>query len=126
MPSAAMRPCSGGCGALVVHSGKCAACKRRTRVISDSKRPNAHQRGYDRRWKRERLLFLRAHPMCECEVCNGQMLPATVVDHIVPHRGNRTLFWDQSNWCAMAKSCHDRKTALEDGGFGNARKQEAA
>ena len=46
---------------------------------------------------------------------------ATVVDHIVPHRGDMRLFWDTKNWQAMAKSCHDRKTARHDGGFGRAR-----
>jgi 5-methylcytosine-specific restriction protein A len=29
------------------------------------------------------------------------------------------LFWDRANWRAMSKQCHDRKTAREDGGFGN-------
>jgi len=29
------------------------------------------------------------------------------------------LFWDRNNWQSMAKACHDRKTAAEDGGFGN-------
>jgi 5-methylcytosine-specific restriction enzyme A len=30
-----------------------------------------------------------------------------------------TLFWDRNNWQAMAKACHDKKTASEDGGFGH-------
>jgi 5-methylcytosine-specific restriction protein A len=46
-------------------------------------------------------------------------MPASVVDHIVPHRGDMALFWDRSNWQAMSKLCHDRKTARENGGFGN-------
>jgi 5-methylcytosine-specific restriction protein A len=41
-----------------------------------------------------------------------------VVDHRIPHRNDPVLFWDRTNWCAMAKECHDRKTALQDGGFG--------
>jgi 5-methylcytosine-specific restriction protein A len=41
-----------------------------------------------------------------------------VVDHKVPHRGDMKLFWDRNNWQSMAKECHDRKTASEDGGFG--------
>jgi len=45
-------------------------------------------------------------------------MPATVVDHVIPHRGNQDIFWDQSNWQAMSKPCHDSKTALEDGGLG--------
>ncbi|MCB4811684.1 HNH endonuclease [Methylovorus menthalis] len=46
-----------------------------------------------------------------------RLTPATVVDHIKPHRGDMALFWDRNNWQAMAKECHDRKTAREDGGF---------
>ena len=46
------------------------------------------------------------------------MRAASVVDHRVPHRGDMALFWDSSNWQSMAKECHDRKTATEDGGFG--------
>jgi 5-methylcytosine-specific restriction protein A len=47
---------------------------------------------------------------------------ATVVDHIIPHQGDMTLFWDaDSNWQSLCKTCHDRKTATEDGGFGRAR-----
>ena len=39
---------------------------------------------------------------------------ATVVDHIIPHRGDQKLFWDQNNWQALCKSCHDKKTLTED------------
>jgi 5-methylcytosine-specific restriction endonuclease McrA len=46
-----------------------------------------------------------------------------IVDHIVPHKGDQTLFWDRANWRPMAKACHDSKTAREDGGFGNPRRQ---
>jgi 5-methylcytosine-specific restriction endonuclease McrA len=70
-----------------------------------------------------RAAFLRAHPLCECDECKaqGRVLAASVVDHRVPHRGDMRLFWDSSNWQALSKSCHDRKTARDDGGFGNAR-----
>ena len=40
--------------------------------------------------------------------------PATVVDHIVPHRGDPQLFWDESNWQPLCKACHDHKTGTED------------
>jgi 5-methylcytosine-specific restriction enzyme A len=48
----------------------------------------------------------------------GVLYEAVVVDHIIPHRGNRTLFWDRNNWQGLTESDHNRKTALEDGGFG--------
>ena len=40
----------------------------------------------------------------------GKLTPATVVDHIVPHRGDPRLFWDEKNWQPLCKECHDRKT----------------
>jgi 5-methylcytosine-specific restriction protein A len=83
-------------------------------------RPSAAARGYDRRWQRYRLAFLREHPLCECEECKavGRLLPSSIVDHVIPHRGDMELFWDPGNHQAMSKPCHDRKTALCDGAFG--------
>jgi 5-methylcytosine-specific restriction protein A len=43
----------------------------------------------------------------------GRLEPAIIVDHIVPHRGDPVLFWDEGNWAAMCKPCHDGKTARE-------------
>ncbi len=72
-------------------------------------------------WKKQRAVFLNAHPLCvQCEK-DRRLTPATTVDHKVPHRGDPNLFYDQSNWQPMCKPCHDRKTASEDGGFGNRR-----
>ncbi len=80
-------------------------------------RGSAAQRGYDARWRKARLRFLRQHPLCvECEK-QGRIKGATVVDHIVPHKGDHDLFWDTDNWQALCKRCHDRKTALEDSNF---------
>lgn len=44
----------------------------------------------------------------------GKYTKATVVDHVVPHRGEELLFWDRSNWRALCKRCHDKKTGCED------------
>jgi 5-methylcytosine-specific restriction protein A len=44
----------------------------------------------------------------------GRLVKATVVDHIVPHRGDVKLFWDENNWQSLCKSCHDHKTMTED------------
>ncbi|WP_367142722.1 hypothetical protein [Desulfosporosinus sp.] len=32
------------------------------------------------------------------------------MDHIIPHRGDKALFWDESKWQPHCKRCHDRKT----------------
>jgi len=39
-----------------------------------------------------------------------RLTPATVVDHIIPHRGDERLFWDETNWQPLCKQCHDKKT----------------
>ncbi len=73
-------------------------------------RGGADARGYDARWRRMRKAFLQRHPLCvEC-MKEGKVTPATVVDHIVPHRGDPRLFWDVKNWQPLCKGCHDRKT----------------
>jgi len=81
-------------------------------------RPCAAQRGYGRRWQRARRQYLAAHSTCETCARVGLICTATVVDHIIPHRGDSRLFWHRGNWQALCKPCHDRKTAMEDGGFG--------
>jgi 5-methylcytosine-specific restriction protein A len=76
----------------------------------------ANERGYTYRWQKARAAFLREHPLCQCDDCGEgrkRVTPATVVDHTIPHRGDDGRFWDQSNWRAMAKECHDRKTQSE-------------
>ena len=77
-------------------------------------RPSGYERGYDNRWRKARLVFLEKHPLCTRCYENGSLVRATVVDHIVPHRGDRELFWDMSNWQALCKRCHDQKTMTED------------
>lgn len=47
-------------------------------------------------------------------VSQGKYITATVVDHIQPHRGDEELMWNQNNWQALCKPCHDRKTWTED------------
>ncbi|MFR8915662.1 MAG: HNH endonuclease, partial [Oscillospiraceae bacterium] len=76
----------------------------------DRLRGSAAERGYDAKWRRARKRFLRSHPLCANCLSQGVLTPATVVDHIVPHRGDRALFWDEKNWQPLCKSCHDRKT----------------
>jgi 5-methylcytosine-specific restriction protein A len=110
----------------VVKRGRCGTCATKAQRAAEAERPSSYARGYTRRWSRESKLYLRAHPMCMCDSCNGDGLPAEIVDHVVPHKGNQSLFWDPSNWQAMNKRCHDRKTATQDGGFGRAHTQEQA
>jgi 5-methylcytosine-specific restriction enzyme A len=65
---------------------------------------------YDHRWRRARLRFLTAHPLCaECQRHN-YITPATEVDHIIEHKGDYDLFWDTTNWQALCNMHHSQKT----------------
>ena len=79
----------------------------------DRQRPSAARRGYGPRWRRARAAYLACHPLCVPCAAAGRLEPATVVDHVVPHRGDQKLFWDEANWAALCKRCHDAKTARE-------------
>lgn len=80
-------------------------------------RESSNKRGYNSRWQRARETFIRNHPLCADHLQRGQYVEATIVDHIVPHRGDQKLFWDTSNWQALCKRCHDaHKQRLEKSG----------
>ena len=76
------------------------------------------ERGYGWRWQQARETFLCQPENVLCRMCSakGLIVVATVVDHVIPHKGDDRLFWDQTNWQALCKPCHDRdKQALERG-----------
>lgn len=112
------------CGKQInLSDGLCNECKelkeKRDHRRYDKKRGSSSQRGYNATWRRYRIHFLKENPICvECKKA-GIYVPATVVDHIIPHKGNMALFWDRNNHQALCKRHHDIKTAKEDGGFGN-------
>jgi 5-methylcytosine-specific restriction protein A len=76
-------------------------------------RTSARKRGYTRQWEVARSNYLVFNPWCT--MCNGI---ATVVDHIKPHKGNMTLFWDKGNWQSLCRTCHDiTKKGIENRGY---------
>ena len=119
MPYKLKKPCAfPGCPELT-HERFCEKHKQQERKRHDRERPTAAQRGYGSRWRKARATYLRQHPLCvECEKA-GRTTAATVVDHRIPHRGDPVLFWDVNNWQALCAECHNRKTAREDGRWGN-------
>ena len=70
---------------------------------------------YGYAWQKARLIYLREHPFCA--IC-GKPLSGkdAIVDHIVPHQGDWKLFWDQDNWQALCKHCHDSHKARQENG----------
>ena len=69
------------------------------------------------RWKRERVTYLQANPLCRfCEAVS-RVTMAAVVDHITPHKGDPKLFWDQANWQGLCATDHSAaKQELEKSG----------
>jgi 5-methylcytosine-specific restriction protein A len=117
---AAPRPCTHpSCGALVRDgSGRCAKHIKQQRQAIDERRGTSAERGYSYAWQQARAGFLRKHPLCASHEKKGEVVAATVVDHIDPHKGDKAKFWERTNWQPLCKPCHDRKTVIEDGGFG--------
>ena len=93
-----------------------------TTVRTPDRRASSAKRGYGRKWRRARAAYLSVHPLCVRCMEDKRIMPASVVDHVVPHQRDMALFWDSDNWQGLCKACHDHKTASEDGGLGNARK----
>ncbi len=103
MPYRPKRICN-RCGKAV--SGRC-DCKGARRI---EHRPDATKRGYDRNWRKARAQWLHKNPLCvDCSKA-GRTTEAKVVDHIVPHRGNKEVFWDNENWQSLCEACHNKKT----------------
>ena len=61
------------------------------------------------RWRAMRLAFLAEHPCCA--MCGA---PASVVDHVEPHRGDEALFYSEENLQSLCQSCHSAKTLAEN------------
>lgn len=109
MPRSPKRPCRfPGCPNLCEKGTYCE--EHRKEWSPESLRGGAAARGYDSRWREARKLYLQQHPLCVKCLEEKKITPATVVDHIVPHRGDKKLFWDQSNWQPLCKEHHDKKT----------------
>lgn len=70
---------------------------------------SASKKGYDRNWQKYRFRFLHHNPYCY--VCPNK---ATVVDHVVPHKGDKALFELLTNHIPLCKMHHDTITGKFD------------
>lgn len=68
-------------------------------------------------WKRRRKAQLTAHPLCAFHLKKGQVVAATIADHVDRHNGNPDKFY-QGALQSLCKPCHDSaKQAQEKAGF---------
>ena len=111
MPNASLKPCAcPGCSALVAH-GYCDQHKSAVQYPRDKERQALYG---TRLWKRIRARQLAKEPWCkECLRANIYT-PATDVDHIERHMGDKEKFF-RGPFQSLCHACHSRKTNEEMG-----------
>lgn len=101
-----------GCPTLTPQ-GRCPPCQ--TQV--NQARPAHRNAGRGTRWINASARYLETHPYCECNACAPlpplQRDLATEVDHIDGLGPLGPRGFDPTNWQAMSKRHHSRKTAYE-------------
>jgi 5-methylcytosine-specific restriction enzyme A len=108
------------CGGIYRRGTKCRPCE------TARKAPQQAARGKDpwffmsRDWRQLRHRVLLEEPRCPGWPVGGPTARpcgalTTVVDHIFARRKFPDLALDRSNLRALCKSCHDRRTATEQG-----------
>lgn len=125
-----------GCPAIV-SSGRCPEHQPQARQARNQtqalQRGTAAQRGYGSRWRERSTAFRRKYPFCGqrphglppvMSQCFEQGLKTLVigtdehkrprghVDHVVPHRNDPRLMWDElGNWQSLCARCHGAKSS---------------
>lgn len=118
MPQRALKVCMyPGCNQLT-REAYCAEHAKMKRQESERNTNREAKPLYNSvRWQRLRHSHLFRNPLCvEC-MKEKQLTAATVVDHMIPHKGNPELFFDPDNLQSLCKRHHDMKTVGE-GSFG--------
>lgn len=65
-------------------------------------------------WQRLRQTILTRTPLCVPCREQGRLRPATTVHHLKPHKGDWSLFLDDSNLQSVCSSCHSGEIQMEE------------
>lgn len=71
------------------------------------RRGSARQRGYTTAWDAASTAYRASHPLCLGCTAVHRVVACDVVDHTIPHKGDRRLMWDADNWQAACAWHHD-------------------
>ncbi len=74
---------------------------------SDARRGSARARGYTTAWDKAAAGHLRNDPLCRYCALIGDIEPATLVDHLYPHKQDQWLFWLKAYWVSSCDPCHN-------------------
>lgn len=89
------------------------ARRRAQRKAADAERGTARERGYTTAWDNFSRRHLANHPLCVYCKTRGEVTPAQLVDHVIPHDGDPTRFWPAPGddpatfFVACCRSCHN-------------------
>jgi 5-methylcytosine-specific restriction protein A len=119
-PSPCIEP---GCPNPATSRSRCDLHHKAKRRTEDSRRPSSRERGHTPRWAAFRKQYLATNPYCRCDAddCHGTtpcLSDANNIDHIDGSGRNGPRAYDPTNLQPLCQSCHSRKTATHDGGFG--------
>ena len=81
-----------------------------TRRAYEKSRPSPAERGYDSTWRKLRLEFLKAHPLCDFCHAGGRVTPAAVVDHILTIEARPDLRLEWNNLRSLCVRCHNTRS----------------
>jgi 5-methylcytosine-specific restriction enzyme A len=111
MPNSTLKPCAyPGCSNLV----KRGYCDQHTAPIQFNRDPERQALYGTRLWKRIRERQLAREPWCAECLKAGRYTPATDVDHIEAHKGNKEMFF-RGPFQSLCHVCHTKKTNAEMG-----------
>lgn len=110
-----------------IDAGRFCQAHQKIADLREKARKNNHQseftKLYNWDWRKFRDRYVKENPLCLHCLKEGKLTPTKDVDHIVPHQGDKDLFWLESNLQPLCKSHHSKKTVEYDGGFGKKGKQ---
>jgi len=111
MPWSSPRYCpTQGCTNLLRgREARCPDCQREVYRRVDAGRPEAHRFYGSQRWRKLAALQLKTEPLCRQCRARGELVPATIADHVIDREdgGADTL----DNLQSLCHRCHNRKHA---------------
>ena len=98
-------------------------CDAHQPLAYDRQRRHSAARGYSKAWRKRAAYFRQRYPLCGMRpdhqppvmsACHeaGLNVLGDQVDHVIPHKDNPVLFWDEyGNWQTLCAACGARKSA---------------
>ena len=70
-------------------------------------------------WHRRARRQLQCEPLCAMCLSEGRIVAARIADHVEPHKGDPTKFWN-GKLQSLCSHCHEsRKKQIEHRGYDN-------